>query len=175
MSATENSDRKSALSGAAEAAYDRAREDVRAIGETAKESIADYAEVQKSHVSEGLQQFAAAVQRASEELRENDQTMAGQVVREAADGLSQLSKSIGGSTAPELLDSVRRFGRDNPAAFIGGAVLAGLALGRFMRSSTDAGTHTGPESWPSRSASPYPDRPSNYAQPAPVRVPEDKA
>jgi hypothetical protein len=34
-----------------------------------------------------------------------------------------------------MIDSVRRFGRNNPAAFIGGAVLAGLALGRFARAS----------------------------------------
>jgi hypothetical protein len=172
MSTTENTEQKSALTGAMGAAYDRARDDVHAIGETAKDSIADYAETQKSHVSKSLQQFAAAIERASDELRESDQTMAGQVVREAADGLSQLSRSIQGSSAPELLDSVRRFGRENPAAFIGGAVLAGLALGRFMRSSPDARTATG-ESSSRRTAPPHPGYPTNYAQPAPVRAPKE--
>jgi hypothetical protein len=117
----------------ARSAYDRAKADAEVIGEEAKERASEFAEQRKTEVAESLDQFAKAIERASDELRDSDQTLAGQMVREAADGLGQLSRSIGGATTPELVDSLRNFGRRNPAAFLGGAVLAGLALGRFAR------------------------------------------
>ena len=75
------------------------------------------------------------MKRAGEDLSERDHTMAAQVVRQAANGLESLSRSVNGATFEDMVDSVRNFGRSNPAAFIGGAVLAGLALGRFARAS----------------------------------------
>lgn len=121
------------LRGTAEAGFRRLKEDALEGGEKAKERIADLAGAQKDQVSESLGQFATAIKKASEELRDSDQTLAAQLVREAADGLGSLSRSIGGATPSDLVSSVRSFGRSNPLAFVGGAVLAGLALGRFAR------------------------------------------
>lgn len=126
-------DDKTTVRGAAAAAAERLKADARKGSEAAKERIAEFADEQKDTVSESLAQFAQAVAKASDELRGKDQTLAAQLVREAADGLGHLSRSIGGSTPQDLLHSVRRFGRDNPLAFVGGAVLAGVALGRFAR------------------------------------------
>jgi len=56
-------------------------------------------------------------------------------VRQAADGLESLSRNLADKEPGDLLNAVRDFGRKNPAAFIGGAVLVGLALGRFARAS----------------------------------------
>jgi ElaB/YqjD/DUF883 family membrane-anchored ribosome-binding protein len=118
----------------AEATYEHAKEGVRAVGDQARANASAYAEAQMRNVSESLDQFAKAIERAGDELRQRDQSMAGQLVREAAASLSDLSRSIGGSSTSEVVDSIRDFGRRNPAAFIGGAVLCGLALGRFTRS-----------------------------------------
>jgi hypothetical protein len=113
----------------------QAKAQARSLGEEAKERAARYAEGGKEVVTEHLDAFAQAIRKAGEELSERDQTMAAQVVRHAARGLEGLSRSVGGTTFEDVIDSVRRFGRSHPAAFIGGAVLAGLALGRFVRSS----------------------------------------
>ena len=113
----------------------QAKAQARSLGEEAKERAARYAEGGKEAVTEHLDAFAQAIRKAGEELSERDQTMAAQVVRQAARGLEGLSRSVGGTTFEDVIDSVRRFGRSHPAAFVGGAVLAGLALGRFVRSS----------------------------------------
>jgi len=82
-----------------------------------------------------LGDFANAVRRAGDDLAENDQSPASQLVRRAADGLESLSRNLADKEPGDLLNAVRDFGRRNPAAFIGGAVLLGLAIGRFARAS----------------------------------------
>ena len=82
-----------------------------------------------------LGDFANAVRRAGDELDQNDQSPASRIVRQAADGLETLSRNLADKEPGDLLNAVRDFGRRNPAAFIGGAVLVGLALGRFARAS----------------------------------------
>ena len=103
----------------------QAKAQARSLGEEAKERAARYAEGGKEVVTEHLDSFAQAIRKAGEELSERDQTMAAQVVRQAARGLESLSRSVGGTTFEDVIDSVRRFGRSHPAAFVGGAVLAG--------------------------------------------------
>lgn len=129
------------------AALEQAKEGVRALGGEAKERAARYAESQKEALGEHLHQFARSVRDASDELGRRDQTMASQFVRQAAGGLESLSKSVSGSSLEDIVGSVRAFGRANPAAFIGGAVLAGLAIGRFARASASRDTSTSAEEW----------------------------
>lgn len=85
-----------------------------------------------------LGDFANAVRRAGDELSQADQSPASRLVGQAADGLESLSRSLADKDPGDILNSVRDFGRRNPAAFIGGAVLVGLALGRFARASEAA-------------------------------------
>lgn len=80
-----------------------------------------------------LGDFANAVRRAGDELATSDQSPASRLVQQAADGLESLSRNLADKEPGDLLNAVRDFGRKNPAAFIGGAVLVGLALGRFAR------------------------------------------
>ena len=117
------------------AAYDSLKQGARSLGDEARERAAHYAAEQKEAVSSHLEDFAHAIRRASDDLSQRDQTMAAQFVRQAAGGLESLSRSVSGASFEDMIDSVRQFGRNNPAAFIGGAVLAGLALGRFVRAS----------------------------------------
>lgn len=85
-----------------------------------------------------LGDFANAVRRAGDDLDQNDQTPASRLVRQAADGLESLSRNLADKEPGDLMNAVRDFGRKNPAAFIGGAVLVGLAIGRFARASEPA-------------------------------------
>ena len=82
-----------------------------------------------------LGDFANAVRRAGDELAGADQSPATRLVQKAADGLETFSRSIEGKSPGDLLNDVRDFGRRNPIAFIGSAVLVGLAVGRFARAS----------------------------------------
>ena len=85
-----------------------------------------------------LGDFANAVRRAGDDLEQHDQSPASRLVRQAADGLESLSRNLADKEPGDLLNAVRDFGRKNPAAFIGGAVLVGLALGRFARATEPA-------------------------------------
>jgi hypothetical protein len=106
------------------------------LGAKAKDQAAGYVEEGKHAVTENLDTFAQAIRRASDELSQGEQTVASQIVRQAAGGLESLSRSIEGANVDDMITFIRRFGRRNPAAFIGGAVLVGLALGRFARASS---------------------------------------
>lgn len=82
-----------------------------------------------------LGDFANAVRRAGDELAGSAQSPASRLVKQAADGLENFSRSLVDKEPGDLLNAVRDFGRRNPVAFIGGAVLVGLAVGRFARAS----------------------------------------
>lgn len=104
-------------------AQDKARTEAQRRTETATRTLGD---------------FANAIRRAGDELAERDQSPAARMIGQAADGLENLSRNLAGKQPEELLDAVRDFGRRHPAAFIGGAVLAGIALGRFVRATEEA-------------------------------------
>jgi len=93
------------------------------------------AERQKDMGAVHLDAFADAVRKAADELGEQDKSAAAQFVREAAGGLESLSSSLREKSVGDLVDNVSRFGRTNPTAFLGGALLAGVALGRFAQAS----------------------------------------
>ncbi|MCR5875093.1 hypothetical protein LRS10_13415 [Phenylobacterium sp. J426] len=106
----------------ASAAQEKARTEAQRRTETATRTLGD---------------FANAIRRAGDELAQADQSPAARLIGQAADGLENFSRNLAGKQPEELLDAVRDFGRRHPVAFIGGAVLAGLALGRFVRASEE--------------------------------------
>jgi hypothetical protein len=109
----------------AAAAQERARAEAQRRTETTTRTLGD---------------FANAIRRAGDELGQADQGPAARLVRQAADGLENISRNLAGKQPEDLLNDVRSFARRNPAAFIGGAVLVGVALGRFVRSSQSSAT-----------------------------------
>lgn len=126
------------------------KQEAASFAEAAQERARDRIDEGKEKASSSLGDFANAIRMAGDQLSRNDQTMAGRMVRQAADGLEGLSRSVAQKRPEELLDSVREFGRNNPAAFIAGSVLVGLALGRFVRSSEQHQTSTAARQTPSQ-------------------------
>ncbi|WP_430419749.1 hypothetical protein [Phenylobacterium sp.] len=129
----------------------QAKELIGQAGQTLKAEAKSFANVAQDRVqaearrgaqaaTKTLGDFANAVRRAGDELDQNDQTPASRLVRQAADGLESLSRNLADKEPGDLMNAVRDFGRKNPAAFIGGAVLLGLAIGRFARASEPAST-----------------------------------
>jgi len=89
----------------------------------------------KSATTESIRDFTAAVRKASEELGQRDQSMAADLVRRAASGLEQTAEAIEGTSLDDLARSITSFARRQPTAFLIGATLTGIALGRFARAS----------------------------------------
>jgi hypothetical protein len=115
------------------------KEEVATFASSLQDKAAEKVAGQKDTATETLGAFANAIRHAGDELAEHDQSLAGRVVKQAADGLEHLSRTVSEKRPEELLSAVREFGRSNPAAFIAGSVLLGVALGRFARSSETHG------------------------------------
>jgi hypothetical protein len=102
----------------------------------AKEAVAEKAEGAQQNISANMSAFGGAMRAASEHLANNDQRAASKFVLEAAGGIERLSSSLRDKPFEDVLEEIRSFGRQNSGALIAGSVLAGLALGRFIKSST---------------------------------------
>jgi len=113
------------------------RDQAASLASGVRESAEAKAEGGLSAAASSLDDFTAAIRKASDELGERDQSMAAQIVREAASGLEQASGALKGKSVGEVTQSLAGFARRQPAAFLVGATLAGIALGRFARASSD--------------------------------------
>jgi hypothetical protein len=119
----------------AAAAGEKVKEEVATFAAAAQEKVSSEVEEKTAQARQTLGDFAAAVRRAGDDLSEHDQSVAGRVVKQAADGLENLARSLTDKRPEQLLDAAREFGRRNPTAFIVGGILLGIAAGRFLRSS----------------------------------------
>jgi len=118
------------------AALNSLKEGARSLGEEAHDRASGYVEGGKQAVTDSLEAFAQAIRRASDELNERDQTMAAQLIRQGASTLERVTRSIEGTSLDDMVRQVRTFARNNPMAFVGGAMLAGFAVARFARASS---------------------------------------
>ena len=120
----------------AEDAAQVVKREAASFAEGAREKAVENIDQQTEAAGRTLGDFANAVRRAGDELARSDQSMAIHLVRQAADGLEGFARSLTDKRPEEMLQAVREFGRRNPTAFIAGSVLAGVAIGRFLRSSS---------------------------------------
>ena len=116
-------------------ARERVKGEAATFADNARQKAVGALEERQHKVTGAIGDFANAIRRAGDDLNEHNQGMAAQLLTRGADSLEGLSRTIDGKTPGEMLGAVRDFGRRHPVAFIGGAVLAGLAIGRFVRSS----------------------------------------
>jgi hypothetical protein len=119
----------------AQAAVQTVKQEAQSFAANAQEKAFEQVEQHKQTATQTMGAFATAIRKAGDELAQSDQSLAGKLVKQAADGLEGLSRSVSDKRPEELLDAVRDFGRRNPAAFIAGTVLLGLAIGRMVKSS----------------------------------------
>ena len=116
-------------------ARERVKGEAANFASTAREKALGAVEQRQQQATSAVRDFADAIRTAGDQLSERNQGMVAQVVRQAADGLEGFTRSFESKSPQDMLNSVRDFGRRNPAAFIGGSLLIGLAVGRFIRSS----------------------------------------
>ncbi len=115
------------IRNAASNKYDEAVSEVRARADGAKSDVAGE-----------VKDVAAALRRASEEMRggsAQERTL-GQISSSLADAADQIrDKDFG-----EMIEIASKVARNNPMLFVGGAALLGFAASRFAKASGD---HTG--------------------------------
>jgi hypothetical protein len=121
----------------ASAAAQTVKQEAQSFAAQAKEKASGQIEQHKETATRTLGDFANAIRRAGDELSQSDQSVASRLVQQAADGLESFSRSVADKRPEELLDAVRDFGRRNPMAFVAGSVLVGLAVGRFLKASSE--------------------------------------
>lgn len=95
---------------------------------------------QKARAAEGLGSVASAIKSASEQLRTENQTLA-TYADKAVDQIQLFADRMRDKEPEEMVRDAERFARRNPAAFVGGAFVLGLALARFLKSSGDTGAN----------------------------------
>lgn len=115
------------------------------MAEEARVLLADMVDQQKLTGAEAVAGFAHAAQVAARDLEETSPQMA-RLIRAAADGADRVAEGIRTRSVSDLVDTLSDFGRRQPAAFLGGAVLAGFVLARFFKSDAHAaGLEASPE------------------------------
>ena len=96
--------------------------------------MSQVAEEQKVRGVEAMQGFARAINSAASELDRQSPTVA-RYVRDAAKQVDGFSNNIRGRNVTELMQAATDLAKSQPAVFFAGAVAAGFALSRFLKSS----------------------------------------
>ncbi|UCI10521.1 hypothetical protein [Mesorhizobium sp. B1-1-8] len=123
---------------ASEALHDGRDEVARRAGAYAAEAqnvLSEKAEDRQRDIGSSLAALGGALRAASDHLANKDQKAASKFMLDAAGGLERLSSSLREKPFGQVLEDVQSFGRQNPGTLLAGSVLAGLALGRFIKAS----------------------------------------
>jgi adenylosuccinate lyase len=118
-------DGASVLSEAAESLKNRAAEAIRGTAE-------DFAEQRKREGAERIKGLGRAVHGAADEIGK-EIPQAADYVHSAADRLERAADELRNRSIEDLIGTLTRFARQQPAAAFAGAVLAGFVLSRFLK------------------------------------------
>jgi hypothetical protein len=121
--------------GQARAAVDDLKEQARGVAGDARDRVRATANRQKDAAAEHVFGFASALRSAADDLNRREQRFSAGCFEQVAEGLERVSGAMRSRDLTEFVESVEEFARRQPVAFLGGTVVAGLALGRFMKSS----------------------------------------
>jgi hypothetical protein len=118
---------------------DKARSDIAQAAETAKAEARRIASQQKEAGADRLGEVAGAVHGAARSLESGMPQMAS-YVHDAAVRLEDAAETLRTRNIDDLVDEVSRFARSQPVLLFGGAILAGFALTRFLKSTAPNGS-----------------------------------
>lgn len=112
-------------------------EDAKALGETAKEKAAAYADAGKAHASDALSSLGRIVADSALTVDEKLGHKYGDMARGAARSIHEAAAKLDSKDLAELGEDAREFVRKSPAVAIGIAAVAGFMLARMFRGSED--------------------------------------
>jgi uncharacterized phage infection (PIP) family protein YhgE len=118
---------------------DKAKSDIAQAAEAAKTEARRIASQQKEAGADRLGEVAGAVHGAARSLEAGMPQMAS-YVHDAAVRLEDAARTLRTRNVDDLMSEISRFARSQPALFFGGAMLAGFALTRFLKSTAPNGS-----------------------------------
>jgi len=121
-------------------------EPLKEIAEPLKEKAEQLAEQQKQTGTSQARKLASAVHTAAREL-EGEMPKVANTVHNAARRLEETADNLRNKNVDELIQSFDRYAREQPAVVFGGAVLAGILLSRFLKSSASPGSTASSQSY----------------------------
>lgn len=122
------------ISAQARAQAQEAADQAKQAARQARDAAHSIMQRQKDYGADQMDGIARAAHGAAHEL-ESQLPMAADYVRDAATRLERASASLRERDVEDLLGSIAQFARSQPAALFGGAVVAGFAISRFLKSS----------------------------------------
>ena len=114
-----------------------AKETVQEFTEPLKEKAREVAQEQKDAGAQQLEILARAMEAACQAVESDVPQVAG-YIRDMSGKLHRLSDEVRQQDLDQLGNTMNDFARRNPGLVFGGALLAGLALARFAKSSSPA-------------------------------------
>jgi uncharacterized protein YjbJ (UPF0337 family) len=105
------------------------------VVDDAREQVRSFVDEQKATLAEQLGALGDAIQQSASCLRERHVGSIASLTEQAADNVAQLSRTIREQDYRGMLESVQDWARRRPVLFLGGCVLGGILVARFMKSS----------------------------------------
>ena len=117
----------------------------REVAAQAKSQTRQVLHARKKQAASEVETFRKATQSAANRLREDGDGNLADYVEKAADRLEEVRTYLDETRLETMVSDVSRFARRRPEVFIGGAVIAGMAIARFLKASTppDGGYYAG--------------------------------
>lgn len=150
-----------------------AKEQVQGLVDQATSQLDEQSRTQKAKLADTLRGFGEDLESMSSADSESTGP-AQQLVQQAAHQANDLASKLESREPQELLDDVRRFAREKPGAFLLGALVAGVVVGRLTRGAKaakdegESSSATGPTSTWSAST-------DTTTEPGPIAVPGNVA
>ncbi len=117
-----------------------AERSIGAVGSRTRTAASGY----KSEITSGLYSLADGLRKTSETFQENadDQPLpaaGARYIEDLANKIEWVSNYFEGKDPSAVAQDVKRFARENPTIFVGGAFVVGFAISRLFRSATPTG------------------------------------
>lgn len=103
----------------------------RDVAESARETVDSL----RASAATKVDKLAESAEAAASKLADDDVGQLSQYIHGVATSMSGFARDMREKSGDDMLAQVNRLAREKPAMFIGGSILAGLALSRFARSS----------------------------------------
>ncbi len=124
---------------------DQLKSSVKEDAEKIKSQAEREADTARHQAAGGISRSADVVRDTARSLERNRLGFASEYVDELASGIDSFSEALHERDLDNLAHTVRKFARRHPAAFAGGALLAGFAAARIARSSEGRSDQDYPE------------------------------
>jgi hypothetical protein len=105
----------------------------------AQDQVSTLVAQQKEQAAERLGGLAGALHDAAKQLEQKDADGFGRYAHRAADQVDRAARYLRDKDLPSLLRDTEGFARRHPDLFLGGSLVAGVLLARFLKSSAEHG------------------------------------